>query len=201
MEIDFGKSYKRRTATVKKTNNFSNLSRRITLLLSGLVVTFTVGLVSGLSLHKLEAQDNRETEFANVPPAALRDNVQINRVQKPEAEISQPKEKNKAQVLEQDKPITPKETSANIVKNKTKDLKQEKDQTSHLILAKVYDDPNEAHRYGLQLQKEGLPVFLAASGNRMKLYVGPIEGEKKARQQLAQIKRLPDFQGAILYRK
>lgn len=203
MEIDFGKSYKKRTAAVK-TNNFSKFSRRITLLLSALVVTFTVGLVSGLSLDKFDkAQTNNETQFANVAPPAIKDTVQVNRVQNSEVKVSQ--EQAKSLEPPKAKPTIEKEASPKTLvaanANKENDSKKTEDNASHLILAKVYDDPNEAHRFGLQLQKKGFPVFLAASGNRMKLYVGPIEGEANARKQLAQIKGLPDFQGAILYRK
>lgn len=42
---------------------------------------------------------------------------------------------------------------------------------------------------------------MARNGKKVKLYVGPIEGKTQAYETLAQLKKNPEFAGAILYRK
>ncbi|MDW8306835.1 MAG: SPOR domain-containing protein [Leptospiraceae bacterium] len=71
----------------------------------------------------------------------------------------------------------------------------------YLILARIYSDEKEAYRHGHQLKQMGFPVFLAKSGQKTKIYVGPLEGKKEAYEQLAKIKAMSNFRGAILYKK
>jgi cell division septation protein DedD len=72
---------------------------------------------------------------------------------------------------------------------------------SYLILAKIYPDEKEASLAGLNLKRSGLNAFMARNGRKVKLYVGPIEGRAQAYEVLAQVKKNPEFSGAILYRK
>ncbi len=74
-------------------------------------------------------------------------------------------------------------------------------QQAYLILARIYVDEKEAHRQGMVLKKEGLRVFLARSGEKMKVYVGPVEGKDEAYEVLAKVKKHTEFKGAILYEK
>lgn len=201
MEIDFGKAHQvhRNAQRVKRESSFTKLSRKMAIVASALIITFTVGLVSGLGLNKFQGDSNPNNELIspNVSPT-VSDDVQIQRAetssQLPQ-ELNQAKKQTPTQQAEKTSAV-----SQAAAKNNVSDSLQN-DKYSHLILAKVYEDANMAHSAGLKLQKKGLPVFLAASGKRMKLYVGPVQGEKNARNLLAQIKKLPDFRGAILYRK
>jgi cell division septation protein DedD len=72
---------------------------------------------------------------------------------------------------------------------------------SYLILAKIYPDEKEASLAGLNLKRNGMKAFMARNGKKVKLYVGPIEGKNNAYEMLAQLKKNPEFSGAILYRK
>ena len=72
---------------------------------------------------------------------------------------------------------------------------------SFLILAKIYPDEKEASLAGLNLKRNGMKAFMARNGKKVKLYVGPIEGKNSAYEALAQLKKNPEFTGAILYRK
>lgn len=72
---------------------------------------------------------------------------------------------------------------------------------SFLILAKIYPDEKEASLAGLNLKRSGMNAFMARNGKKVKLYVGPIDGKAKAYEALGQLKRNPEFAGAILYRK
>lgn len=72
---------------------------------------------------------------------------------------------------------------------------------SFLILAKIYPDEKEASLAGLNLKRNGMKAFMARNGKKVKLYVGPIEGKTQAYEALAQLKKNPEFAGAILYRK
>ncbi len=72
---------------------------------------------------------------------------------------------------------------------------------SYLILAKIYPDEKEASLAGLNLKRNGMNAFMARNGKKVKLYVGPIEGKSSAYAALAQLKKNPEFTGAILYRK
>ena len=76
---------------------------------------------------------------------------------------------------------------------------QKKD--SYLILAKIYREKAKAHKQGLILKHKNLPVFLTENGNKMKVYVGPIQGKTEAYNMLAKVKSVPVFKGAILYKK
>lgn len=70
-----------------------------------------------------------------------------------------------------------------------------------LILAKIFPDEKEASLAGLNLKRSGMKAFMARNGKKVKLYVGPIEGKTQAYEVLGQLKRDPEFAGAILYRK
>jgi cell division septation protein DedD len=72
---------------------------------------------------------------------------------------------------------------------------------SYLILAKIYPDEKEASLAGVNLKRNGMKAFMARNGRKVKLYVGPIEGKSAAYETLAQLKKNPEFSGAILYRK
>lgn len=83
--------------------------------------------------------------------------------------------------------------------NFAENLRQAQD--AYIILARIYDDEREAHRQGLVLKKEGLDVFLARSGDRMKVYVGPVEGKQEAYGVLMKVKKHSEFKSAIMYKK
>ncbi|GAB4434622.1 MAG: hypothetical protein OHK0011_17760 [Turneriella sp.] len=72
---------------------------------------------------------------------------------------------------------------------------------SFLILAKIYPDEKEASLAGLNLKRSGMKAFMARNGKKVKLYVGPIDGKAQAYETLGQLKKNPEFTGAILYRK
>jgi cell division septation protein DedD len=72
---------------------------------------------------------------------------------------------------------------------------------SFLILAKIYPDEKEASLAGLNLKRNGMKAFMARNGKKVKLYVGPIDGKAQAYEALGQLKKNPEFAGAILYRK
>lgn len=72
---------------------------------------------------------------------------------------------------------------------------------SYLILAKIYPDEKEASLAGLDLKRSGMNAFMARNGKKVKLYVGPIDGKAQAYEVLGQLKKKPEFAGAILYRK
>ena len=71
----------------------------------------------------------------------------------------------------------------------------------YFILAKIYEDEKEATLNGLHLKRAGMNVRLSRNGKKVKLYVGPLIGKPVAYETLAKIKRMSEFQGAILYRK
>ena len=92
------------------------------------------------------------------------------------------------------------QTSEKVRREKKKTKIDEKKDT-FLIWVKTYQNRNQAYQHGYFLKKEDLPAFLARSGDKMKLYVGPIKGANEAYRILAQVKRWEPFKGAILHRK
>lgn len=102
-------------------------------------------------------------------------------------------------------PPVPKTPVDNINKESTSPKKIEQtikeSKEVYLILARIYEDEKEAYRQGRELKEQGFPVFLAKSGNKTKVYVGPLEGKEQAYGELAKIKAMANFRGAILYKK
>ncbi len=91
-------------------------------------------------------------------------------------------------------------TTENIskIRDKFKPINQIK---TYLIWAKTYTDKMMAYRHGHFLKKQKLPVFLAKSNDRMKLYVGPVYGKDQAYETLSKVKKWAPFKTAILHEK
>lgn len=194
MEIDFQKLNRSKSGShnfIKKQDNIQSFSRKLALGVSALVVTFTIGLISGMSLGGL--QNFNTSSFA--PTQATQELVTPDVAPQQETTLNDSVQINVANAQTSENSATPQTQ----IDNEDKDKKTST--SSYLILANIYENKNSAHSAGLMLQKESIPVFLAASGTKMKLYVGPVEGEKSARNLLARIKKMPEFRGAILYKK
>ena len=226
-DIDFGRLYKSqrkhhsseyRSPLHEKDNNYrSPLFRTSTFLIFLFLFAFTIGLASGVYIRESKDSYNRENiqgkkyllsknqntnEFASANIGNSQNNslnpyredfdsikFPANEVQENPSSASSPDD-----ILEN-------ETEA---KNNNSDLLEEntvKSNDSYLIWAKTYENKQEAYRYGLALKKKGLPVFLARSGARLKIYVGPIHGKNEAYQMLAKVKSFLPFKGAILHKK
>lgn len=197
-DIDFGKFYrKNRPFAVPESRREKQQPPRgngsasgVTVIFAVAVFCLAVGFFFGTQLQKhrysqqIEANvGSDEVSTANISPAVkstqLEESVKVHSV---------PADKEAKKNVK-------KSASTKVVTQATK----QKD--TYLILAKIYPDEKEASLNGLNLKRNGLPVFLARNGKKLKLYVGPIEGRTEAYNVLGRVKNMPDYQGAILYRR
>ncbi len=194
-DIDFGKAYRRRPAQQADRNQskpagskLHGLMGRLTFGVSIFVVAFTIGLVAGMHFQKQRISAQLDADIAE-QEVNKTSNVAAAGIDKKECEPphSWDAELNRC-IRKKEKPA------------ETKILQPGK-KNSYIILGKIYPDKKKAYKAGLTLMKQGIKVFLAESGNRMKLYVGPVEGKKEAYNMLARIKKHTEFRGAILYKK
>jgi len=160
-----------------------SLNKRFSVYISVSLVIFFAGFIAGVKVeHNKIARVNNTI---NSSSADLEKEINSSNISNPKSIVKT--EENK------------KETSAPSNTELLTAIQSEK--SEYLILAKIFTSKEEAHLHGLKLKKNGLPVFLAESGTRMKVYVGPISGKNEAYQVLAQVKSDNEFKGAILYKK
>ncbi len=129
-------------------------SRYIFILSTVLLVTFIVGMVSGLYVNKHSIP--QEVTTHNLSPTPI----------------------EQASIPQID---THKET--------------------YLIWVKTGKDKKQIYQQGLFLKKQELPVFLSKSGDKFKIYVGPLYGTDEAYSTLAFVKQYPLFRGSILHKR
>lgn len=202
-DYDFGKYYQRqsRVTPTPSSGAGSNWVKKLSLLSSIIIVTFFVGMIAGIFYQKDRSASPADS--AGGPEVTQTSNVNPDQ---PAGETPQqilsglssdsPERKDHASGSGNDR--------AEVRENKTSGNFSEtlqSDKSEYIILAKIYSSYEEAHLNGLKLQKVGLPVFLTESGSKMKVYVGPISGKNQAYNMLGRIKKIREFNGAILYQK
>ncbi|MDH5717360.1 MAG: hypothetical protein OEZ22_06950 [Spirochaetia bacterium] len=165
---------------IKRTNSGYNYNKLI-IGLGAVVIIFFLGILGGIrwQMHKfdynkidLEKNEDLSLSTANINPEINKEN---NNRSKEEKITLNPGNSTKSP------------------------LKFEED--AYLILCRKYSDKKEAHRQGFMLKKTGIPIFLVETGSKMKIYAGPITGKDDAYTLFAKIKAMPEFNGAILYKK
>ena len=201
--MDFGRLYKGKTGPERsfaserpKRHWLSKLSLLVTIM----TVAFVLGLFAGTQWQKHKFAQNveeqaisQEFKSANITPVKTPSDSQSGEVHAGDETEKQKQAKNQGK----------REAEKNSEQKKYSDLKKKlsEDNESYLILARMYQSKEEAHQKGLKLKKRELPVFLAKSGDKMKVYVGPVKGKNQAYSMLAKVKKLPEFSGAIMYKK
>ncbi len=196
-DIDFGRFYrqKRRVSlsemAQEKKRRHSPLSNRNTLLAIAAMGIFLAGLVFGSRWERYsytrQIENNavgEEISTANIAPPETKEIHNSIRIEKNSEALAQPANEKKVVAVQE---------------QVEQALKNSKD--AYLILAKIYSDEKDAYLHGRELKKQGLPVFLARSGKKVKVYVGPIEGKNAAYQHLSLVKSMPEFRSAIMYKK
>ncbi len=185
-DIDFGNAYKTRNTAPpyrrrkNDKNTFYSGSTKISLFIFIFLLSFALGLLSGVYLNKnknlLEAKN---IKTALKPP---KDIFVVDNINSSEKNVDKFK-KDKTD------------------KHPFRIALEQQNQDSYLIWAKTYGNKRDAYQYGLLLKEKGFPVFLARSGSNFKIYIGPIKGKKKAYQFLGEVKKITPFRGAILHKK
>lgn len=196
-DVDFGRMYKYRH-TKQRTDNFvqpGRLQHKLGVLLLVAVLSYLFGLFSGIQFERYQNQKDiaagqvdQSQVSVNISNEDLDPRINISADLSAEDSTSNSNAIEEPQISDQDAGQSIKEV-----------LKS--DQSSYLILARMYKEKARAYYNGSVLQKKGLPVFLAESGNKMKVYVGPVQGKNDAYKMLAKVKKVPEFSGAIMYKK
>ena len=192
-DFDFGKYYQKNGLDSAGATGGPTWIKKLSLLGSIVIVTFFMGMITGIIYQKDRfappvdgSQDSGVTQTSNINPDQAESTEEIlNGI----TSNSSTQEQSSSSVQEK------------TAQNRGLPQALQSDQAEYIILAKIYSSYEEAHLNGLKLQKVGLPVFLTESGQKMKVYVGPITGKNRAYNMLAQIKKLREFNGAILYQK
>jgi len=188
-DFDFGKYYKNNrnsiTGDSRRVNKEegSPWTRKLSIIGAIISVSFFLGMYTGVTIKQTKVIDSNS-------PLSFEEGQADNNI------------------LSDVNSRIPKDSNANVEKlgqnkhtqSELAEKLQSKD-AEFIILAKMYSSKEKAHYHGLQLQKQGFPVFLAENGNKMKLYVGPISGKKSAYSTLAQVKGVAEFKSAIMYQK
>lgn len=161
---------------------------------------FVTGMIIGMQWQKKVLTDGLENQVLSTDS----EQVPLNTANiAPQQETSQFEDL----IKERSEKLEKQHGSSNVSNKKSsesKDKTQEKvkdNGITYLIYAKSYSDREQAYLHGRNLKKGGFPVFLARSGEKMKVYIGPVTGKKEAYNMLARVTRIPEFKGAILYEK
>ena len=202
-DIDFGKFYvnkkanaHNRSKNTERVNTVGHL-KKFSVFLLLFILAFTMGAFGGIYV-------SRDTEKI--------DGLEKHGLKKKEkgAEGSetqaQPKEVKEKLISKNVPPPNPRQEPSSVQGQSQADelkhkLKKADGEKTYLVWAKTYANRMIAYRHGHFLKKQDLPVFLAKSGDKMKLYVGPVYGKNQAYQTLAKVKKWAPFKGAILHEK
>ncbi len=199
-DIDFGKYLphaRPRTSSTSKSCGTSH-GKRLFILVITFIVAFTLGIFGGMyiTLSKIPETDfllNEPKDDSNEPNASKKQPT--------------PREQTNDRLISKNIPPTSEDYHLSASKNRShssvlKDkFSQINGQKTYLIWAKTYQNNVTAYRHGHFLKKQNLPVFLAKNGTRMKLYIGPIHGKKKAYQMLSKVKKWAPFKASVLHEK
>lgn len=202
-DIDFGRFYREKKRTGQDTfrksyasdSRYQSSKKKVTNtqkwmlgILTGAIIMFVLGTYVGSrwERQRLIKQVEDETvgqeittaNISNKSQEKIEDSLKINPTQTEETET----------------------TSTMDSKRKIRDAITQEGE-SYLILAKIYKDSKNAYAAGRALMKNGLPVFLAKNGKKLKVYVGPIKGKNDAYNTLAIVKNMANFKGALMYKK
>lgn len=197
-DFDFGKHYQKNLsarAGVENPGGSSAWVKKLSLLGSIVIVTFFMGMITGIYYQKERFQaPSGENGGENITQT-----LNVN----PNQGDGESQEEILKSIVSGDSSKSTKTPAGNKNSEKPDAMSKalQSDQIEYIILAKIYPSYEEAHLNGLKLQKIGLPVFLTESGQKMKVYVGPIGGKTRAYNMLSQIKKIREFNGAILYKK
>lgn len=199
-DFDFGKYYKRpHPAKPAQTSNAgpSPFGRKVAFLGTIVLIAFFSGMAAGIYYQKTRLVAGDAAHAKSGVESNFSANINADQPQAPESNPSAPQDNP------QDNPQDKAKGGALPVSGEKSQITQtlQSIEAEYIILAKVYPSREQAHLNGMILKKEGLPVFLAENGSMMKVYVGPIAGKSKAYEMLGKVKRNPEFQGAILYKK
>lgn len=196
-DVDFGRMYKYRH-TKQRAENFvqtGRLQHKLGVLLLVAALSYLFGLFSGIQFERYQNQKDIAVDqidqsqvSANINSEDLDPRINIS------ADLSAEDSANTSNSIKE--PLVSDQDAGQNIKEVLKS-----DQSSYLILARMYKEKARAYYNGSVLQKKGLPVFLAESGNKMKVYVGPVRGKNDAYKMLAKVKKVPEFSGAIMYKK
>ncbi len=194
-DFDFGKYYKRQNGVAQSssvTTADHAFSRKLTLLGTIVLLSFFTGMGAGIyyQKNKLQPMTNPAANQGGHSPET-----------KISANINNAGENHANEKRSDESKNESEKSNGNIKDQSAITQTLQSDEAEYIILAKIYSSREEAHFNGMKLKKEGLPVFLAENGNKMKVYVGPIAGKNNAYEMLGKIKRNQEFQGAILYKK
>ena len=203
-DIDFGKIKFSKKSNIKQDilryrqkNILMQNLRKLSFAIFSFLFVFTVGLLSGIYLNtkKSESRENLEQEpITNYLGEGL----------KLQKETKNRKDKNtqagKEKIISRNIGSKVENRLYNEIESAGQ-ISSEKEKSTFLIWVKTYQDRSKAYQHGYFLKREKLPAFLARSGNKMKLYVGPINGKNEAFKILARVKGWRPFKGAILHRK
>lgn len=196
-DIDFGRIYRNRSKTGQghlKTEHVKNPVKNKLIIIGTIAFAFfVVGIFTGLRIQEYRITSSIE---ASATDAGSENNEEITTANVNTEETEDKKISDSVRI---DRHQAGKNASAEKEKDLKKKLEAGKD--SYLILASIYSEKKEAHYQGHKLRKAGLPVFLARNGQKLKLYVGPVKGRSSAYEMLAKVKNMPQFNGAILYKK
>ena len=195
-DVDFGRMYKYRH-TKQRPDSFvqpGKFQQKLGVLLLVAFLSYIFGLFSGIQFERYQTQ--KAVAFGQADEMQVSANINNEDID-PRINIS-------ADLSASEEPQNNNEASNdNILENENQNIKDvlKSDQSSYLILARMYKEKARAYYNGSILQKKGLPVFLAESGSKMKVYVGPVRGKNDAYKMLAKVKKVPEFSGAIMYKK
>ncbi|GEM_PF-3473509 len=179
-----------------------------------LIIGFTFGVISGIFYEKnisgkesasgLLAQSHTETpEFRNIGQEEPSGGEPE---REPETTASQ-NDPDDAGEIDDSVKVNHHEEKIDSVKRKTETREKAKpsplldEKAKYVIFAKKYADKKKAFYDGSQLKKAGYPAFLVKSGDKIKVYVGPLGGKEEAYYYLANLKKIEQYKNAILYKK
>ena len=204
--IDFGKVY--RQSNQKQLIKTKKKNRKLSFLGVVILFSFFIGLIIGVYFQKhrivQEVENNVLAEANNTELTSANINNQIVK------EENNNKENQKASIKEnsENKKTTVKSNVKinleSIIRKKT--IKKKKElintkQNSYLILVRKYKSIQKATRAGLKLREAGYKVFMSKNRRKMKLWIGPIKGRKKANLVMKHLSKIQTFRNAIMYKK
>ena len=202
-DIDFGKFYTRekkragvytRFKNTKEVNTVGHV-KKLSVFLLLFILAFTMGALGGIYISRDTAKvDDLEENYLKQRESGTEASEIQSKESKEKLISKNVPPPNSKQRLSSDKD----QSQADELKHK---LQQADGEKTYLVWAKTYANRTTAYRHGHFLKKQDLPVFLAKSGDKMKLYVGPVYGKNQAYQTLAKVKKWAPFKGAILHEK
>lgn len=199
-DVDFGRMYKYKRSSSRQDPQFpaAKFQQKLGVVVFFAFLFFVLGIFTGIQFERYQSRSSdtsdalsfAEQTSANVGSEDIDPRINIS------ADLSHEEE-------QLDKDIAESSAAALVSQEEKPDIRKalKSEQPSFLILARIYDDKARAYYNGSVLQQKGLPVFLAESGKRMKVYVGPVKGKNAAYGMLAKVKKVPEFNGAIMYKK